>query len=69
MGALGTMLVAMSNEPPTETANIPLRDPVAVIADYLGQFGADEADAYDRPDAQTLVRWLRDEGWRITPIR
>jgi hypothetical protein len=59
----------MSNEPQNERVGIPLRDPVAVIADFLGQFAADAPDAYDRPDAQTLVRWLHDEGWRITPIQ
>jgi hypothetical protein len=59
----------MSDEPQVERAGIPLRDPAAVIADYLGQFGADTPDAYDRPDPQSLVRWLRDEGWQITPIR
>jgi hypothetical protein len=63
------MVVAMSNEPQIQPVGIPLRDPVAVIADYLGQFGADEPEAYDRPDPQTLVRWLHDEGWQITPIR
>jgi hypothetical protein len=56
----------MSDEPQTGAFSLPLRDPVAVIADYLGQFGADEPDAYDRPDPQTLVRWLHDEGWEIT---
>jgi hypothetical protein len=63
------MVVAMSNEPQTERVGPPLRDPEAVIADYLGQFGADTPDAYDRPDPQTLVRWLRDEGWHITPVQ
>jgi hypothetical protein len=63
------MVVAMSSEPQIEPVGIPLRDPVAVIADYLGQFGAGEPEAYDRPDPQTLVRWLHDEGWEITPIR
>ncbi len=59
----------MSDEPQTGTFILPLRDPVAVIADYLGQFGADEPGAYDRPDPQTLVRWLHDEGWEITAAR
>ena len=47
----------MSDEPQTGAFSLPLRDPVAVIADYLGQFG---------PDPQTLVRWLHDEGLEIT---
>jgi hypothetical protein len=59
----------MSDEARTGRGGIPLRDPVAVIADYLGQFGADTPDAYDRPDAGTLVRWLHDEGWTITPVQ
>jgi hypothetical protein len=69
MAKLGTMVGVMSNERQSEHGGIPLRDPVAVIADYLGQFGADIPDAYDRPDPQTLVRWLHDEGWNITPVQ
>ena len=45
------------------------RDPAAVIADFLNQFVADEPDAFDRRDARTLIRWLHDEGWQITPTR
>ena len=65
-GQLGIRVVEVSNEPETGPGSMPLRDAVAVIADYLGQFGADAPDAYDRPDPQTLVRWLHDEGWEIT---
>ena len=41
----------MSSEPQSEGTGAPRRDPVAVIADYLDQFAADEPVAYDRPDA------------------
>jgi hypothetical protein len=63
------MVAGVSSEQRTEPGGVPRRDPVAVIADYLGQFVADEPVAYDRPDPQTLVRWLHDEGWEITAIR
>jgi hypothetical protein len=67
-GRQGTMVLIMSNQAQNDVAGIPMRDPEAVIADYLGQFGANEPGAYG-PDPQTLVRWLHDEGWEITPIR
>jgi hypothetical protein len=63
------MVVGVSSEPQTEPVGARRRDPIAVIADYLDQFVADEPVAYDRPDPQTLVRWLRDEGWEITPVQ
>lgn len=59
----------MSSVPQGERTGAPRRDPLAVIADYLGQFVPDEPIAYDRPDPETLVRWLRDEGWEITPVQ
>jgi hypothetical protein len=61
-------VVRVTNEPRNEPVGLPLRDPIDVIADYLGQFRADIPDAFDRPDPQTLVRWLHDEGWAITAI-
>jgi hypothetical protein len=64
-----TMAVGVSSEPAAEGTGAPRRDPVAVIADYLSQFVPDEPVAYDRPDPRTLVRWLYDEGWQITPTR
>ncbi len=63
------MVFWVSSEPQSEGTGAPRRDPVAVIADYLDQFAADEPVAYDRPDAHTLVRWLHDEGWEITPVQ
>jgi hypothetical protein len=63
------MAVGVSSEPAAEGTGAPRRDPVAVIADYLSQFVPDEPVAYDRPDPRTLVRWLYDEGWEITPTR
>jgi hypothetical protein len=63
------MVVGMTSDPGTELSGVPRRDPIAVIADYLDQFVADEPMAYDRPDPQTLVRWLHDEGWEITAIQ
>lgn len=59
----------VSSEPPAEEPRAFRRDPAAVIADFLNQFVADEPDAFDRPDPRTLIRWLRDEGWQITPTR
>jgi hypothetical protein len=63
------MVVWVSSEPQGGPVGTSRRDPVAVIADYLDQFVADEPVAYDRPDPETLVRWLRDEGWEITPLQ
>jgi hypothetical protein len=63
------MVVGVSSEPQAEETEALRRDPVAVIADYLSQFVPDEPVAYDRPDPRTLVRWLYDEGWQITPTR
>jgi len=60
------MVVSVSSELPPQRGF--RRDPAAVIADYFNQFLPDEPDAFDRPDAQTLIRWLRDEGWQITSI-
>ena len=64
-----TMVVGVSSEPTAEGTEAPRRDPVAVIADYLDQFVPDEPVAYDRPGPRTLVRWLYEEGWQITPTR
>jgi len=63
------MMAGVSGEPAAEGTGAPRRDPVAVIADYLNQFVPDEPVAYDRPDPRTLVRWLYEEGWQITPTR
>jgi hypothetical protein len=58
-----------SDLPAPETTPAPLRKPEEVIADYLGEFvGVDQSEAYEHPSAQVLIRWLRDEGWQITPI-
>ena len=61
-------VVGVSGEPPVEEARF-RRDPAAVITDFLNQYVPDEPIGYDRPDAQTLIRWLHDEGWQITPTR
>jgi hypothetical protein len=62
------MVVGVSEEPPANEGQ-PIRDPAAVITDFLNQYVPDEPVVYDRPDARTLIRWLREEGWQITPIR
>jgi hypothetical protein len=62
------MLGVVSGEPPVDQARPP-RDPQVVISDFFNQYLPDEPVAYDRPDARTLIRWLHDEGWEITPIR
>jgi hypothetical protein len=63
------MVIWMNSNAQERVVGMPRRDPIAVIADYLDQFVADEPVAYDRPDPQTLVRWLHDEGWEITPVQ
>ena len=63
------MVVRVSNELPAEEPQAFRRDPAAVIADFLNEFVANEPDVFDRPDARTLIRWLHDEGWQITPTR
>jgi hypothetical protein len=53
----------------TEPIQAKNRDPETIIADWLLGFtgGSDDLDEH-RPDAQTIIRWLRDEGWQITRV-
>jgi hypothetical protein len=44
------------------------RDAETIIADWLlGYSGTDDLDG-QRPNAQAIIRWLRDEGWDIRRI-
>ena len=63
------MVISVSSEPPPQKSQAFRRNPASVIADFLNQFVPDEPNAFDRPDAQTLIRWLHDEGWQITPTK
>jgi phosphoserine phosphatase len=58
----------VSGEPSHDDLPIARRNPLEVITDYLQEFDGGEPGMYVRPSAEALVRWLREEGWQISPI-